>query len=522
MDWLLGQRTPWKGEGRVFAVNKKFKNCVQSIPFVKRERKKQKFSDQKFPLHPRKVKFGLRSTPQSTLFFFLLTCALKLLWRIKKKGNPPDLETPKRTSKLTMTSGPDPVVEGHKDYFQTIFRRCVAAILGSYGTHIAPEAFEYVVLLAEMHMHELYTSLASIARIQRRSQPSLEDLALLFSQHNINASDLLHEKAVHTQYTEQLAALQFDPELEPVPDAATPFFDNKLHNITDIVPSKRKMPSYVPKWMPQLPPDHTYMDSPVFTNHVRSLQVLREQLVEEGRLAEQALQRLLGQGGSESLLEVVDLPPPGRFASGAVGVAQPSDDAATSALASAAASAATNPGAEQAPSSYITIIDQGSEPTAASEVNEAPMAAVSEPAESARLEPSEVKEEPSADKIKVKLPKLRLSMGKDKPLSFSISLGTPSSNNNGSAALSGPAGTPASAPTGTDTKSSAVKRPKPSDVFGKRPKLDIVKLAKDHEAGDPVGPFKPWDRPLSIYSAPPALPSVNEAYAAALASIEKQ
>lgn len=393
-----------------------------------------------------------------------------------------------RLPKLTMTSGPDPVVEGHKDYFQTIFRRCVAAILGSYGAHIEPEAFDYIVLLAELHMHELYTSLASIAHIQRRTQPAVEDLALLFSQHNINSDDLLREKSLHTVFTEQLAALQFDPELEPIPDSAAAFFDTKFHNITSIVPSKRKMPNYVPKWMPPLPPDHTYMESSVFTNHVRSLQVLREQLVEEGRLAEQALQRLLGQGGSEALLEV-EKP--------AVRQRQPEP-------------VSTNGSAQKgtpngdAPSSYITVVDQ--EPEEPKEPKEPKAAAEPQPAE----EP--VKTEPSnVEPVKVKLPTLRISMGKEtaRPLSLSLSLGKPSDATQSSATPAAPESTP-------------VKRPKTSDIFGKRPKIDIAKLAKEHETGQPVGPFKPWDRPLSIHESPNTLPSVIDALAAAMATIEKQ
>lgn len=388
-----------------------------------------------------------------------------------------------------MTSGPDPVVEGHKDYFQTIFRRCVAAILGSYGTHIEPEAFDYIVLLAELHMHELYTSLANIAHIQRRTQPAVEDLALLFSEHNINSDDLLREKQLHTAFTEQLAALQFDPELEPIPESAAAFFDTKFHNITSIVPSKRKMPNYIPKWMPPLPPDHTYMESPVFTNHVRSLQVLREQLVEEGRLAEQALQRLLGQGGSEALLEV----------SKPVVRQRPAEPEPTAVAANGASNGASNGTSNgDAPSSYITVVDN--EPT---EEPKAPEAPAEEP----------VKTEPSNEEqpLKVKLPTLRISMGKEsvRPLSLSLSLGKPSEP------------TPAPA-TPTASESMPAKRPKTSVIFGKRPKIDIVKLAKEHEAGQPVGPFKPWDRPLSIHEPTNALPSVNDALAAALATTEKR
>lgn len=197
-------------------------------------------------------------------------------------------------------------VATHCDYLPIIFRRCVAAVLGSY-IHSEKDAFERVVMLAEAHMEGLFSELAKVCHVQRRQQPSLEDLSVLLGGRKINIFSLEAQKMLRSHLVDELNQLQFALELEPLAPEAIPFYDAAQNdmNLKAIVPSVRRMPPQVPKWMPPLPPDHTYMSTPQYTNRVRDLRQTREELVEEGRLAELALQRLLGQSGTASAIELV-------------------------------------------------------------------------------------------------------------------------------------------------------------------------------------------------------------------------
>jgi hypothetical protein len=57
------------------------------------------------------------------------------------------------------------------------------------------------------------------------------------------------------------------------------------------VPSLAKRGSYVPAWMPEFPPDHTFKATPQYPTRVSDPKKLRQLIVEEGRLAEAALKR---------------------------------------------------------------------------------------------------------------------------------------------------------------------------------------------------------------------------------------
>lgn len=197
-------------------------------------------------------------------------------------------------------------VATHCDYLPIIFRRCVAAVLGTH-IHSDRSAFERVVMLAESHLEGLFSELAKICHVQRRQEPCLEDLSVLLAVKKINLFRLDSQRTLRSDLVDELNQLQFALELEPLAPEAIPFYDAAQNdmNLKAIVPSVHRMPPQVPKWMPPLPPDHTYMSTPQYTNRVRDLRQTREELVEEGRLAEMALQRLLGQSGSASIIELV-------------------------------------------------------------------------------------------------------------------------------------------------------------------------------------------------------------------------
>jgi hypothetical protein len=61
-----------------------------------------------------------------------------------------------------------------------------------------------------------------------------------------------------------------------------------------LVPSRKDRGNHIPDWMPEFPPDHTFMTTSSLPDRVTDPRALREMIVQEGQLAEHALRRLTG------------------------------------------------------------------------------------------------------------------------------------------------------------------------------------------------------------------------------------
>lgn len=231
-----------------------------------------------------------------------------------------------------------------RDYLSLIFRRCVLAILGA---RTPPDVtfergmLEELVGQSEEYLSGLTDHLARLSNMQRRQKPSIDDLALMLFMNDINVVDLEKEAQITPQMEESqpvnsLNSLHFDPEEAPIEPQSLPFFEHHQQ----LVASTRQRPPSIPEWMPPLPPNHTYMHTPSHSSAVRDLRHVRLQLVDEGRLAERALQRMLGDKGSASVIELKK-PQIGAHRS-----------------------VATEEGAPPPPSSGVTLIDPSSQSTA--------------------------------------------------------------------------------------------------------------------------------------------------------------
>lgn len=199
-------------------------------------------------------------------------------------------------------------VPGHKAYLSLIFRRCVLALIGANtpeNTVLERRMLEHFVDVVEEYFLDLIKYLQRLTQMQRRSSPSLSDLALMLHFNQLNVLDLISEMK-RTPLMEEsrpvatLNALYFDPEEASLDPRQIPFFEKPRL----LVQPARQRPSYIPSWMPSLPPEHTYMHSSCHSSQVRDLRSVRMSLVEEGSLAERALQRLLGDRGSSSMIEL--------------------------------------------------------------------------------------------------------------------------------------------------------------------------------------------------------------------------
>lgn len=197
-------------------------------------------------------------------------------------------------STILPLSDPKILHDEEYDTLRAIFVRCSAAILGSKDINITSEALDYLVVLAEEHMQELFLKLHQISEVQRRKVPSISDIAIWMRETGQVMSGLQKEMKLHSKYTDALNSLRVDPDPEEMDSEEAKFFTPPSLAIKKVVPSRNRLNKLLPTWMPQLPPDHTFMSTPEYTKRVEDLKGLREMVVEEGRMAERALQRFVG------------------------------------------------------------------------------------------------------------------------------------------------------------------------------------------------------------------------------------
>ncbi|KAK9246833.1 transcription factor TFIID complex subunit 8 C-term-domain-containing protein [Lipomyces tetrasporus] len=195
---------------------------------------------------------------------------------------------------------PRPSVFDNQDREQAgaFLLRPVAVELQALEIPCSSEALQYLSVIAEEYFMRLLTKLHKIAMIQRRSKPGIRDLALLFTEDGIFTSDL-EEEYFRTQFIFQ------EPLPPPAPQANGTSAEDEMQTaqiaeqqkeLAALVVSTRTAAeiAYIPEWMPPLPADHTYRSTPIFANRTTSPRDVRERMLEEGRVIEEALRKLGG------------------------------------------------------------------------------------------------------------------------------------------------------------------------------------------------------------------------------------
>lgn len=120
----------------------------------------------------------------------------------------------------------------------------------------------------------------------------------------------LPQDFLHSLHTHQLQLRTLLPHLDPpVPPSKSQFaldvesVDEKEQVLTrpDILwnGSDKKPDFYVPQHFPPFPSTHTYKATPVFPEREIDSRRIRERAMEEGRLGEQALRRLMGAASDQ-------------------------------------------------------------------------------------------------------------------------------------------------------------------------------------------------------------------------------
>ncbi|CDK24931.1 unnamed protein product [Kuraishia capsulata CBS 1993] len=208
---------------------------------------------------------------------------------------------------------------------EQILGKAVGLLLASLDINCNRAALDHLALLAMEHTHTVIARLHRITEIQRRRRISAHDLKILIREGIISLEDIedayLESKKRNTPITKMLLA-KLDTETRKIVDETNAFTAGDqtvdaedpascfFHDITDtiarVVPQKAVRKAYIPKYLPELPPVHTYKATPQYTKTVTDPRVLREKLVEEGRLGEKALQHIVGNDSAtpEAEMEV--------------------------------------------------------------------------------------------------------------------------------------------------------------------------------------------------------------------------
>ncbi|KAK9471732.1 transcription factor TFIID complex subunit 8 C-term-domain-containing protein [Dipodascopsis tothii] len=167
----------------------------------------------------------------------------------------------------------------------------VAAILASLGVPCTAGALETVAVLAHEYLAHLFEQLHRYTAIQRRSRPSIRDLAYVCTAEGIHTGELEAEM--------ERSAHAARPPPPPRPAAAAvPAPPPALA----AAPERRE---YVPAWMPDFPADHTYRATPQYTERVTSPRAIRERLIAEGNCVEAALRALTGADAHDATADDV-------------------------------------------------------------------------------------------------------------------------------------------------------------------------------------------------------------------------
>lgn len=190
-----------------------------------------------------------------------------------------------------------------------LFTEAIAVILKNKELHVSQGFFEQILDLASLYIDELLVQLLDHATIQRRRKPALSDLKMLLEFNRINPTDLFDElvasKGINkardntksnrsqkeaNKHTHEESVNGENDDIEPL---SLPFFQNEQYAISKLVPNMTKKPSYIPSFLPDFPPDYTYQSSATYTKPLSDMKELRIRLVEESRLTEKSLYKLI-------------------------------------------------------------------------------------------------------------------------------------------------------------------------------------------------------------------------------------
>lgn len=191
-----------------------------------------------------------------------------------------------------------------------VMYRSLVALLGSRKINATNEVCEYITDLAEEYLQSLISELRKAALIQRRTSPGISDVMIMFHLAGIHLGMLEEEvedqKNNPTILHDLWQYIDFEALQDTTSTIDSAFIETKETNIKTLLPGAYSLGAHIPSWMPEFPPEHTFRATPYHPNRVTNPRILREMIVKEGQLAEQALRRLTGVVKVDDNAEMVE------------------------------------------------------------------------------------------------------------------------------------------------------------------------------------------------------------------------
>lgn len=199
-------------------------------------------------------------------------------------------------------------------------QKCAAFIIMS-SKHSPAFSVDFIQNLADLaaqHFARVATSLHKYTETQRHLQPGYADLELCFQLTNLHPGDLYGEY-LRTQRSSQRHRSELDATHEKIDTLTREFYSdnyildhsdpslifhaNEQYEIANLVPQEVRKKSYIPSYLPDLPPDYTYKATGSYLKTLTDLKQIKLKLVEELRLNERSLYALIEDEGSNKIKE---------------------------------------------------------------------------------------------------------------------------------------------------------------------------------------------------------------------------
>lgn len=162
--------------------------------------------------------------------------------------------------------------------------------------------------LASEYLHKLIGLLHKYTEVQRHKRPGVHDLDICFHNNCISPGSLyleyersrvlpeatkLHKNTLDRQANQLLDDFYAEEFHLDKNDPSAVFHANDQHEVASLIPRQLLRPSYIPDYFPTLPPDYTYQNTGNYMKTITELKQIKLKLVEELRLNEGSLYKLI-------------------------------------------------------------------------------------------------------------------------------------------------------------------------------------------------------------------------------------
>ena len=175
------------------------------------------------------------------------------------------------------------------------------------NTEMSRSGFELLSVLAMEQMDAMASELHRLTTIQRRHRPTKSDVSLLLRGFQLTPSDIALTLEQNQHITKQFNSQTdiINKESREFSEMRNRVKEDKLLNDTPFqmieqeqiaalpLISSNNTQKYIPSWLPEFPPDHTYMFTPQYNNPTTNEVLIRIKATEEGRQSEKSLIGLL-------------------------------------------------------------------------------------------------------------------------------------------------------------------------------------------------------------------------------------